>query len=663
MNTAPTLTGSPAWNDISPQTDDIINCSYGTLSPSDADNDALTFYYDYWDTPTRIFILEDNSTLDLGYSGLDDGDDLGCKVKVKDTSNANSSWSSFTATNATIQNSAPTTPILVSPANGSSVSSLTVELKITGSDADNDALFFWYSVNNTIYGSSQNYTYTAASEDYYNWTALASDNSTNSSWASTYYFTVSLDNVPPNFYFNNTNIVSPNTNEEIGFNINWTDNVGLSFNFFETNITGTTVNFTTKLSGISQNVNITNITSSNEGRFYWKSYSNDTKNNWNLTNRLFVTVTAPAAEAAPRAVDGRRIVEAVPFSIDKDLLTLKIKQGEIQREVIVIKNTGNIDRQFNLRVEEIERFVILSEESFILSRGESKKINVDFFVSENEPAGVYAGRIIVDTGLGSKSINVIFEIIEKVALFDTRSELFDTTLSKNQKLKAEIYMLEIGDLDKKIDVTLEYFIKDFNGNQIKIGEETVGVYKDLVIVRKFPLPRGLEFEDYLFYVKLSYLDSIATSANRFTIVKEPAFISYIKNNFIILLIFILIPITLFLVIKLKKKSETTKTKIKHPLRGLPNKLHVDFLRTIYKFKLLKAEYEAGFFDKQITAIKNLIKKISKSIQNFLRIIKDLVKDLSNKIYVDSLRIMYKFKLLKAEYEAGLFDKQIKPIKN
>jgi len=224
-------------------------------------------------------------------------------------------------------------------------------------------------------------------------------------------------------------------------------------------------------------------------------------------------------------------------------------------------------------------------------------------------------------------------------------------------------MLEIGDLDKKVDVTLEYFIKDFNGNQIKIGEETVGVYKDLVIERKFPLPRWLEFEDYLFYVKLSYLDSVATSANRFTIVKEPAFISYIKNNFIILLIFILIPITLFLVIKLRKKSEKTKVKIKHPLRGLPNKVYVDFLRFIYKFKLLRAEYEAGFFDKQITAIKNLLKKILEFIQNYLRAVKHLLVGLFNKIYVIYLRVIYKFKLLRAEYEAGFFDKQITAIKN
>ena len=93
-----------------------------------------------------------------------------------------------------VQNTAPTTPYLNSPLNGSTGNSLTVTLKLNGStDADSDTLFFWYSINNTLYGSSQNYTYTPSSADYYNWTALSSDNSTNSSWASTYYFTIAQD--------------------------------------------------------------------------------------------------------------------------------------------------------------------------------------------------------------------------------------------------------------------------------------------------------------------------------------------------------------------------------------------------------------------------------------------------------------------------------------
>ena len=198
QNTVPTLTGASSWNSTSPYTNDPINCSYGTISISDADSDALTFYYDYWDTPTRIFILEDNATLDLSYSGLDKSDVLGCRIKVGDTSNANSSYSSFPSTNATIQNSAPTTPTLVTPGNQSIEGRLIVELKISGStDADSDTLFYWHNVNNTLYGSSGNYNYTAASADYYNWTALSSDNSTNSTWADTYYyFTVDLTVAP-----------------------------------------------------------------------------------------------------------------------------------------------------------------------------------------------------------------------------------------------------------------------------------------------------------------------------------------------------------------------------------------------------------------------------------------------------------------------------------
>jgi len=200
------------------------------------------------------------------------------------------------------------------------------------------------------------------------------------------------------------------------------------------------------------------------------------------------------------------------------LISMKIKQGETKRETIIIENTGNRDQQFSLRLEGIERFAILSEKSFVLSPGDSKKINIDFFSSEKEPADVHAGRIIVSTYSLSKPINVILEIQEKAALFDVRSELAYTTLTRSKKLKAKINMTNIGDL-KKVDVLLEYFIKDFAGNQTKLGEETIGVYESLTIERKLPLPKWLEPGDYLFYVKLTYLDNVVTSANLFTLIK------------------------------------------------------------------------------------------------------------------------------------------------
>ena len=128
----------------------------------------------------------------------------------------------------------------------------------------------------------------------------------------------------------------------------------------------------------------------------------------------------------------------VNFSLDKDLIDLKIKQGERAREIILVDNIGDRAIQFDAYVQRIERFVILSEESFSLSSGDSKEINADFFVGTDEPADVYAGRIIVEGGSITKSINVILEVLETSALFDIRSELKYDILTRNKEIEVEM---------------------------------------------------------------------------------------------------------------------------------------------------------------------------------------------------------------------------------
>lgn len=101
---------------------------------------------------------------------------------------------------------------------------------------------------------------------------------------------VTADVTPPLYYYNSTNITTPFISKPVSHNIEWTDEIALSLNFIEINITGVVLNWTTSLSGTSEDVNITNITGS-FGKYYWKSYTNDSSGNWNETNRMFITVT------------------------------------------------------------------------------------------------------------------------------------------------------------------------------------------------------------------------------------------------------------------------------------------------------------------------------------------------------------------------------------
>src|SRR3989344_737739 len=203
--------------------------------------------------------------------------------------------------------------------------------------------------------------------------------------------------------------------------------------------------------------------------------------------------------------------------------------------------------------------------------------------------------------------------------------------------KGQLYL--IGDLNKKVDVTLEYFIKDFIGNELKIGEETIGVNKSLVIEREFPVPNSLESGDYLFYVKLTYLDNIATSANHFTVIKEHFLITFVKENYIILIV-ILVILILIKVFKTKKKYKISPLKIIYSLKELLSKIY------------LKETYTQG-----IAKLKYLLKNILGIIQNCL-----------DKLYIFCLKIEhYVYKLFEEkkpiEKKRREFIKEFKVLSN
>lgn len=201
-------------------------------------------------------------------------------------------------------------------------------------------------------------------------------------------------------------------------------------------------------------------------------------------------------------------------------------------------------------------------------------------------------------------------------------------------------MEDIGDLSKSVDVVLEYFIEDFTGQRIKLEEETLGVYWVKEIKRKFSIPTGLEPGDYLFYVRLTYLESIATSANRFTITEEAVFLPSLKDNFffvlMIILIFVVILSVFIFAFKLKGAYVFTSVGSRYMFINFSHKLYVSYLRIKYAFYVSRIKYKAGIYKQDILTIKHLP----------LNLI-GLVQSLANKIHVLYLRIRYRESLEEA----------------
>ena len=238
------------------------------------------------------------------------------------------------------------------------------------------------------------------------------------------------------------------------------------------------------------------------------------------------------------------------FTIDKDLIEIQLIPGQTKTETLTIENTGDLTLNFDLNIIALQTFVSLSEYTFSLLPKNLKTIAINFLVGEDERASVRTGKIILNTDGLIKAVNIILNILGE-SLFDLQSALEDNTLTKHQKIQSKIKMIDVSNLGK-VNVLLEYFIKDFSDNEIKLAQENVEVSGSLIIERAFSIPSELKKgEDYLFYVKLSYSDGIAISKNPFRIVGFPFLI-------IFLLIFFVVFLLIIFIFKKKKKLKKKK---------------------------------------------------------------------------------------------------------
>jgi len=235
----------------------------------------------------------------------------------------------------------------------------------------------------------------------------------------------------------------------------------------------------------------------------------------NLTGRSVNIGTSanigPAIEPEGGAVagggggGGTSLAKKTYFKLDRDLIKVLIKQGESKRETISITNTGNTVLDMNIEPKLIERFMVISEESFSLDPGEIKLINIDIFAKEDEVPDAYTGKIIIDGDGITKVINVIIEVKERKPLFDVKVDIIEQKLGPGGYVKANIKIINMGDL-KPIDILFYYAIKNFDGSILSYKEESLAIDEELNIMRTLKIPEDILSDYYVFYSKVSYED-------------------------------------------------------------------------------------------------------------------------------------------------------------
>jgi len=253
------------------------------------------------------------------------------------------------------------------------------------------------------------------------------------------------------------------------------------------------------------------------------------------------------------------------FKLDKDLIKVTIIQGQLARENITIINNGARDVPIDISLLNLSRFMVISENHFILKVNESKIINIDIFARDDIKADSYFGNIIVKGLASQKIVNVIIDVKEKKPIFDISTNIFDKNLIPGSKLNANITLMNKGDI-KYMDILLDYIIKNFSGTIIISNEESIAINKTLDLEREFIIPKDIIPGDYLLYVKVIYGNESAASSDNFRVIQNENPSSIITATVWVLIIVVVISIIIIIYllrIYLKKFRTFKNMKKKH----------------------------------------------------------------------------------------------------
>ena len=215
---------------------------------------------------------------------------------------------------------------------------------------------------------------------------------------------------------------------------------------------------------------------------------------------------------------GGGISEISYFSVDKVTIKTSLKQGETKKEEITIKNTGTTKMKFTIANTAIQDLIKISESEFELNAGQSKTIGLDFIARADTIPDLYMGNLIITGGNTKKEILMAIEVESAKPLFDVEVEIPRTFLHilPGEELFANIRLYSLGK-QGRVDVKLEYEIKDESGKRIIHDQETRAVETETNFMQSFEIPKDAKYGDYVLYIKATYDHQSASSSAFFSV--------------------------------------------------------------------------------------------------------------------------------------------------
>lgn len=230
------------------------------------------------------------------------------------------------------------------------------------------------------------------------------------------------------------------------------------------------------------------------------------------------TPTEPPQQPPAEGGGGGGAAAIKDFSLDKQNIKVKLKQGETKKETMTIKNTGNQKIIISIFVPTLEDFLKISERSFELEAGNTKVITLDFIAREDAKPELYMGKLIVKSDRIEKEVLVAVEVESKKPLFDVKLEIpknYQTVLP-GEEIYVNVKIYNLGK-EGRVDIKAEYTIRDESNNIIISDEETLAIETQASFVKMFQLPLDIKYGTYIFYIKTTYNGEVASASAWFTV--------------------------------------------------------------------------------------------------------------------------------------------------
>jgi len=186
---------------------------------------------------------------------------------------------------------------------------------------------------------------------------------------------------------------------------------------------------------------------------------------------------------------------------------------KIKTRQIEVYNSGNDTIIASLSSYGLGNYISFDENNIELKPGERKNIN--FRILSPKDPGIYTGKILV-RGNTIQEILVSLNINTEDLLFDVGISIPESSkiINFGDKISSQITLIPMG--EARLDVTLNYAVKDYTGKTLLTESETILVEEQKNFKKDFSsmnLPEG----KYILALELIYPNGVATSSSHFEI--------------------------------------------------------------------------------------------------------------------------------------------------